>query len=79
MFKEQYAEVEISDDSLIKLEGPSHNYKFTRNTRGRGSYQLIVKNFKVIAELVTLTHNIPSTLIIYQQNTMYKLLTLCMQ
>ena len=49
--------------SIVRVTIICHNYKFTRNTRGRGGHQLIVKNFKVIAELVT--RNIPSTLIIY--------------
>ena len=49
--KEQYAEVELTDDSIVKLAEPSHNYKFTRNAGGGGGHELIVKNFKVIAEL----------------------------
>ena len=49
--QEEYTEVELTDDSIVKLAEPSHNYKFTSDAGSGGDHQLIVKNFKVIAEL----------------------------
>ena len=49
--EEQYAEVELTDDQIVTLAEPSHYYKFKRIAGTGGSHELIVKNFKVIAEL----------------------------
>ena len=56
--EEEYAEVELTDDSIVKLAEPSHNYKFTSDAGSGGGHQLIVKNFKVIAELYSDVDNI---------------------
>ncbi len=49
--KEQKSVAELRDDPVVTLAQPGDFYKFTRNAGGGGGHQLIVRDFKVIAEL----------------------------